>query len=72
MKERILLWLCDYSYKVISYIFWFYFLFIIALNFFDKELNKIVAYLFWLILGLYLGYTIALKVIKYMQKQRGS
>jgi len=72
MKEKILLWLCDYSYRIISYIFWGYFLIIIALDFFDKELNKVVIYLFWLLLGCYLGYTIALRVVKYMQEKRGT
>jgi uncharacterized membrane protein len=70
MKERILLWLCEYSYRIISYIFWGYFMVVIALNFFDKEINKIIAYIFWLLLGCYIGYSLALRIVKYMQKKR--
>ena len=70
MKEKILLWLCDYSYRIISYIFWLYFLVIIILNFLDIEINKIMTYIFWLLLGCYLGYSLALHVVNYLDKNR--
>ncbi len=70
MKEKILLWLCNYSYRITTYIFWTYFLFVIALNIFDIEINKIITYVFWLLLGFYLGYTIALRVVKYLQEKK--
>ena len=70
MIERILLWLCDYSYRIITYLFWLYFLLVIALNFFDIKPSKIIAYVFWLLLGLYLGYSVALQAIKYMREKR--
>lgn len=70
MKDRILLWLCDYSYRITAYIFWLYFLVVIILNFFDIEISKALAYVFWLLLGFYLGYTVALRIFKYMQKNR--
>jgi hypothetical protein len=69
MKERTILWLCDYSYRITSYIFWVYFLFVVALDIFDIGLGKIVAYIFWLLLGFYLGFTVALKVVKYMRRK---
>ena len=70
MKEKIILWLCDYSYRITAYIFWLYFLAIIILNFFDIEISKALAYVFWLLLGFYLGYTAALGIIKYMEENR--
>lgn len=70
MKEKIILWLCDYSYRITAYIFWLYFLVIIILNFFDIEISKALAYVFWLLLGFYLGYTVALRIIKYMKEKR--
>ena len=71
MKEKFLLWLCDYSYIIVGYIFWIYFLAIIILDFFDIEINKTLAYIFWLLSGFYLGYTVALQVVKYMQEKKG-
>jgi hypothetical protein len=68
MKKRILLWLCQYSYKIVSYIFNLYFLIVFILYFFDIKISNIVAYLFWLLLGIYLGYTMALKIIEYMRR----
>ncbi len=70
MKERILLWLCDYSYRITAYVFWLYFFGIIILNFFDIEIGKALAYVFWLLFGFYLGYTVALRILKYMREKR--
>lgn len=70
MNEKILLWLCNYSYRITTYIFWIYFLFIIVLNFFDIEISKTIAYIFCLLLGFYLGYTVALRVDKHMKKKK--
>jgi hypothetical protein len=69
MKERIILWLCTYSYRILTYIFWIYFLFVIIYDALGKELSDMIVYLFWFLLGGYLGYTIALRVIKYMRKK---
>lgn len=70
MKEEILLWLCDYSYRITAYLFWLYFAAIIILDFFDIEISKALAYLFWLLLGFYLGSTIELKIVRYMREKR--
>ena len=70
MKERVLLWLCDYSYRITAYVFWLYFLGIIILNFFDIEIGKVLIYIFWLLFGFYLGYTVALQILKYMREKR--
>jgi len=70
MKEKILLWLCDYSYRITAYLFWTYFLFVIVLDFFSVKLGKVVTSLFWLLLGFYLGYTAALCIMKYMKEKR--
>jgi len=70
MKEKILLWLCDYSYRITAYIFWLYFLGIIILNFFDIEISKALAYVFWFLLGFYLGNTVAIGIVRYMREKR--
>ena len=70
MKERIILWLCDYSYRITVYIFWAYFLFVIALDVFNVKLGKVVTFVFWLLLGFYLGFTAALRIMKYMRVKR--
>ena len=70
MKKKFLLWLCDYSYRIITYIFWIYFLFVIILDFFNINIGNVITYLFWLILGFYLGYTVALRVLKYLRETR--
>lgn len=70
MKERIILWLSDHSYKITAYVFWAYFLFIIVLDILNLKRSKIITYVFWLLLGFYLGYTFALQILKYMRKKR--
>lgn len=70
MKEKILLWLCDYSYRITAYIFWIYFLFVYMLNFFDIEISKTIAYVFWLLLGFYLGNTVAIRIVTYMREKK--
>ncbi len=72
MKEKLLLWLCDYSQRIIAYIFWIFFLFIFLWYtiFSNNEIPKILSYCFWLLLGLYAGFNIAIQVVKYLQSKR--
>lgn len=72
MKEKIIRWLCEYSFRITAYIFGLYSLLIIALDFFDKEINKIATYTFWLLLGFYLGFAAAFQVAKYMRMKKGN
>jgi len=69
MKEKTLIWLCDNSYLIIQYLFYLGLFVIVGIRFFDIGMSKIVAYLFWLLLGMYLGYAAALGAIEYMHKK---
>lgn len=68
MIGKILLWFSNYFRILIFYVFWLYFLFIIIYNVLGYEIGKIPAYIFWLILGLYWGYNLALQIINYKNK----
>ena len=72
MKEKLFFWLCDYSQRIITYIFWIYFLFIILYGFFleNDNIPLIMSYLFWLLFGIYTGFLLAIKVVNYMQSKR--
>ena len=70
MKKRIISWLIDYSYRITTYIFWAYFLFIIVLDVFNVKLGKITTLVFWFLLGFYLGYTVSLQILKYKREKR--
>ena len=69
MKEKTLIWLCDNSYLIIQYLFYLGLFVIVGIRFFDIGMSKIVAYLFWLLLGMYLGYASAIGAIEYMHKK---
>ena len=70
MKESIILWICDYSYRITVCIFWVYFLFVIVLDVLSVKLGKVVTSVFWLLLGFYLGYTVALLIMKFIREKR--
>ncbi len=72
MKERFFYWLCDYSYRIVAYVFWSYFLFIIALDVFNVKINKVLTFTFWLLLGFYLGYSFSLQIVRYMKGKSNS
>jgi len=74
MKEKILIWLSDNSYLIIQCLFYPCALVVLVLNLFFANIdigigNKIIAYLFWLLLGMYLGYAVALRARKYMHQK---
>jgi len=72
MKKEITLWILRNSYLIIKYTFWVYFLFIIGIDLFSIPTTGIVAFLFWLLLGIYLGYSLAILVIKRMENYRNT
>jgi len=69
MKEKTLIWLCDNSYLIIQYLFYLGLFVVVGIRFFDISIGKIVAYLFWLLLGMYLGFAAALRAIEYMHEK---
>jgi len=70
IKERIIFLLCIYSFRISANIFWIYFLVIIFLYFFDIEIGKTLAYVFWLLLGFYLGNAVAHRIFSYLRDKK--
>ncbi len=70
MKDRLILWLCNYSYRITAYAFWIIFLYVLVLDVFNGHRSITISYLFWLLLGIYLGYSLALRVTKYLRMKR--
>jgi len=70
MKSKIISWIYSNSFKIVSYSFWIYFLFIIVFSFIKKQLTELTSYVFWILLGIYLGYSLAIRAVKYLEKER--
>lgn len=56
-------------YKIFHNAFWLYFLFIIIISFIFNEVQKVFAYIFWLLLGIYIGIWVARKAINQQQSE---
>ena len=67
MKEKIKRWISEYSNVVITYIFWGY---LILYSLFLHKLNVAFAYAFCLLMGIYLGYKIAVWSYDYLKKNK--
>lgn len=65
MKNKILYNIAYYTHIIISILFWLYFLMYV---FFYRTLPNIYKYIFILLIGIYLGYTIAIWAVKYLKK----
>jgi hypothetical protein len=60
-----------YSNIIVDRVFWGYFLFIILYHFIiSKSIPPALAYLFFTLLGLYLGYKFARKSYEYLKKNQ--
>jgi hypothetical protein len=69
MRNRHVLYLLKISNNIVKYAFWLYFLFIIGYYYlYDDVIPIFLGYLFWLLLGIRLGYLIANKAIRYRSK----
>ena len=70
MKNNIIPFLFKKSYSIVNYVFWLYFLFIIGYYILYCEVvPDSLGYFFWLLLGIRLGYLIAMKTIDYNNKR---
>lgn len=69
MKNKFLLLLLKRSNTIVKYIFWSYFLFMIGYYYlFNDVIPALMAYIFWLLLGIHLGYLLSIKAIRYGNK----
>lgn len=70
MNQRILLWLCVYSDIIVTYLFSAIFLYVIVIKTLKLELSLAASYFFWLLLGIFIGFKVALIVVNYLKKNR--
>ncbi|MEX2410147.1 MAG: hypothetical protein WD607_02040 [Candidatus Paceibacterota bacterium] len=70
MKNRVLIWLAKNSYRIVSFLFWGFFLFIIIINQFDKEIGRIISFSFWFLFGVYVGYSISYYSFRYLKRRQ--
>jgi len=62
-QEKFHLWLVRNHRKIISNIFWYYFLFIIVLFVFNLDGNRLISFIFWFLLGIKVGSYLTHKAI---------
>ncbi|BEG99607.1 hypothetical protein BSYN_18720 [Bacteroides sedimenti] len=67
--KQIVDYFCKYSKEILLNIFYAYFLFLVGLYCLDIEITAIYGFIYFFILGLYLGNLIALKVSEYQRKK---
>lgn len=67
-KEKIIYRLCYYSHVIFYYLFWSYFIILIIIHFVGIDINTYLGYLFFLLLGLWVGSSTALAATRYMKK----
>jgi len=68
MNKKIIIWFIINYNSLISYIFWFYFLFIGFYNIFSERIDKYLLFVFFFLLGLYLGNCFTKKVTQIKKK----
>jgi len=50
------------SQNIVKYLFWVYFLFILGYHYLISEhIPRIMEFVFWLLIGVYLGYLLAIR-----------
>ena len=70
MKDRFIHYLLKRSNSIVKYTFWCYFLFIIGYYIlYNDVIPESLGYLFWLLLGIRLGYLIAIEAVDYINKR---
>ncbi len=68
--NNFIIWLCRNINKLIYFLFWFYFFFLVVYKMLNYENNVYLAYGFWFLLGLYLGAFILEKTSKYLKMMK--
>lgn len=66
MKNKLFLILINKSEKIIKFTFWIYFAFILGYYFiYDEIIPVFLAYLFWFLFGIQIGYLIAKNIMHF-------
>lgn len=68
--KQILDYFCRHTKEILLNSFYIYFLFLVGLYCFSIEITAIYGFIYFFILGLYLGYLIALKKNEYQKKNK--
>ena len=69
--KKIIYKLCYYSNVIIYWLFWGYFLLLIIYRFLVSEcIHPLMSYLFFLLLGMYLGYKLCRKAYDYLKNHQ--
>lgn len=64
-------WLYRNTNKIIYYLFWAFFFFLVVYKMLDYENNAYLAYAFWFLLGLYIGSFVSKKTSDFIKKNHG-
>ncbi len=68
--KKLLVYFYKHSKEILLNSFYTYFLVLVGLYCLDIEITAIYGFIYFFILGLYLGYLIALKKIQYSKKDK--
>ncbi len=69
--KKIIFKFCYYSNVIIYWLFWGYFFLLIIYRFFVSEyIHPLMAYFFFLLLGIYLGYKLCRKAYDYLKENQ--
>lgn len=68
--KQILCYFYRHTKKILLNSFYIYFLFLVGLDCLSIEITAIYGFIYFFILGLYLGYLIALKKNEYQKKNK--
>lgn len=69
MDKKIILYFVKNYKSIVNYMLGISLLFIVGLNIFIDELNRYILYLFFIILGIYIGVYISNKVFEYKKRE---
>ncbi|MFM2282958.1 MAG: hypothetical protein RL222_462 [Bacteroidota bacterium] len=69
MKNKFMYLLCLYSNLILTYVAIFVLATVVVVNILYDEIPEILAFLFWLISGVWIGFNLALKVKKVLNNR---
>jgi len=69
MDKKIILYFVKNYKSIVNYMLGISLLFIVGLNIFIDELNRYILYLFFIILGIYIGVYISNKAFEYKKRE---
>jgi hypothetical protein len=68
MKNKLVYLILKNIQTIIKYLFWFYFIVIIGFHLYNDYVPKAMGFFFWFLLGIYLGFLLAIESIAYIKK----